>query len=69
MTDLEFEKQRIIHQFQAMKMAWLAGVIAIMLMSINNWVSDYAKILRGIEELKAKVTSLEQKLNKAEAEP
>ena len=45
--------------FQVMKMTWLAGVVAIVLMQINIWVSDYKVILREIEDLKQQVISLE----------
>ncbi len=56
---VEYERERMKQNFQVMKMTWLAGVVAIVLMQINIWVSDYKVILREIEELKQQVISLE----------
>lgn len=57
--NLEHERERMKQNFQVMKMIWLAGVVAIVLMQLNIWVSNYKVILREIEELKRQVVSLE----------
>jgi hypothetical protein len=56
---LEHERERMKQNFQVMKMTWLAGVVAIVLMQINIWVSDYKVILREVRELKQQIISLE----------
>ena len=53
------ERERMKQNFQVMKMTWLAGVVVIVLMQINIWVSDYKVILREVRELKQQIISLE----------
>lgn len=69
---IDSDKQLMIEshkrQFEVMKMIWLSGVIAIVLMQLNIWVSDYKIILREISSLKQQVASLESRFT-AEVSP